>query len=54
MSAPVLFTNDMQWRAVVQIITIARFADFVRLLVESGEKVVLCGWHRLETERRHP
>jgi hypothetical protein len=21
-------------------------ADFVRLLVESGEKVVLCGWHR--------
>ena len=21
-------------------------ADFVRLLVESGERVVLCGWHR--------
>lgn len=45
-----------KWQASEQLSTILRqatgiakapfVADFVRLLVESGERVVLCGWHR--------
>lgn len=45
-----------KWQASEQLSTLLRqatgiakapyVADFVRLLVESGERVVLCGWHR--------
>jgi hypothetical protein len=45
-----------KWQAAEQLNSILRqatgiakapyVADFVRLIVESGEKVVLCGWHR--------
>lgn len=48
--------KGQKWQASEQLSTLLRqatgvakapyVADFVRLLVESGERVVLCGWHR--------
>lgn len=48
--------RGQKWQASEQLSTMLRqatgiakapyVADFVRLLVESGERVVLCGWHR--------
>lgn len=48
--------RGQKWQASEQLTTLLRqatgiakapyVADFVRLLVEAGERVVLCGWHR--------